>query len=143
MWGEMRLTAFTDYGLRMLMRMASAPERAFSSVELAAELGLSRHHLSKIMQQLAQGGFVTTRRGTGGGAVLARPAGEIRLGAVVRLLEQGRALVECFAAGGGDCTLTGHCRLKTRLRRAEERFLAELDRSTLASIALPGTRMPA
>ena len=33
----MRLTSFTDYGLRMLMRMASAPERAFSTAELAEE----------------------------------------------------------------------------------------------------------
>lgn len=138
----MRLTAFTDYGLRMLMRMASAPERAFSTAELAAEFGLSRHHLSKIMQHLAQGGFVATRRGAGGGAVLARPAEEIGLGAVVRLLEQDRVLVDCFAPGGGDCSLTGQCRLKTRLRRAEARFLDELDRSTLASIALPAPLVP-
>jgi Rrf2 family nitric oxide-sensitive transcriptional repressor len=139
----MRLTAFTDYGLRMLMRMASAPERAFSTADLAVELGLSRHHLSKIMQQLAQGGFVETRRGAGGGAVLARSAEEIRLGAVVRLLEEGRTLVDCFAPGGGDCSLTGQCRLKARLRQAEARFLDELDRSTLASIALPAPMVPA
>jgi Rrf2 family nitric oxide-sensitive transcriptional repressor len=143
MRGEMRLTAFTDYGLRMLMRMASAPERAFSTAELAAEFGLSRHHLSKIMQLLAQGGLIATRRGSGGGAVLARPAEDIRLGAVVRLLEQGKALVDCFAPGGGDCSLTGHCRLKARLRSAEARFLDELDRSTLAGIALPAPMLPA
>ena len=47
----MHLTSFTDYGLRMLMRMASAPERAFTSAELAEEFGLSRNHLSKIMQR--------------------------------------------------------------------------------------------
>lgn len=132
----MRLTSFTDYGLRMLMRMASAPERAFSTAELADEFGLSRHHLTKIMQRLAQGGIVTTRRGAGGGAVLVRASQEITVGAVVRLLEEGQALVECFAASGGDCTITGCCRLKTRLRSAEAAFLAELDRSTLADIAL-------
>ena len=132
----MRLTSFTDYGLRMLMRMASAPERAFSTAELADEFGLSRHHLTKIMQRLAQGGIVTTRRGAGGGAVLVRAPQEITVGAVVRLLEEGQALVECFAASGGDCTITGCCRLKTRLRSAEAAFLAELDRSTLADIAL-------
>ena len=36
----MRLTSFTDYGLRMLMRMASAPQRPFSTAELADEFGL-------------------------------------------------------------------------------------------------------
>lgn len=133
----MRLTSFTDYGLRMLMRMGSMPERAFSTAELAEEFGLSRHHLTKIMQRLSQGGLVATRRGGGGGAVLARPAQEIRLGDVVRLLEIGQALVECFGPGGGDCSITGCCRLKARLRSAEAAFLADLDRATLADITLP------
>ncbi|MDO5528807.1 MAG: Rrf2 family transcriptional regulator, partial [Paracoccus sp. (in: a-proteobacteria)] len=94
----MQLTSFTDYGLRMLMVMASAPLRVFSTAELAEGLGLSRHHLTKIMQQLAQGGIVSTRRGSGGGAVLALPPEQIKLGAVVRILESGRALVECLGA---------------------------------------------
>ncbi|MEQ8349544.1 MAG: Rrf2 family transcriptional regulator [Sneathiellaceae bacterium] len=132
----MRLTASTDYGLRMLMRMGSAPERAFSTAELAAEFGLSRDHLSKIMQRLARGGIVMTRRGAGGGAVLARPPEEIRLGAVVRMLEKGQTLVECFAPDGGACTISGCCRLKAHLRRAEAAFLDDLDRATLADVAL-------
>ncbi len=133
----MRLTSFTDYGLRMLMRMAGEPDRGFSTAELAEHFGLSRHHLAKIMQRLAQGGFVTTRRGSGGGAVLARPARDLRLGAIVRHLEQDQALVECFAPAGGACPVVGCCRLKARLGRAEAAFLADLDRSTLADIALP------
>lgn len=135
----MRLTSFTDYGLRMLMRMASAPGRAYSTAELAEEFRLSRNHLAKIMQHLARAGLIETRRGGGGGAVLARPADEIRLGAVVRLLEEGQPLVECLGADGGACIIDGHCRLKGRLRTAEAAFLAVLDRSTLADIALePG-----
>lgn len=132
----MRLTSFTDYGLRMLMRMASAPERAYTTAELANEFGLSRNHLTKIMQRLAGAGIVQTRRGSGGGAVLARAAEDIHLGQVVRLLEQGQPLVECFKADGSDCTLEGHCRLKSRLRNAESAFIADLDQSTLADVAL-------
>ncbi|WP_111431100.1 Rrf2 family transcriptional regulator [Rhodobacteraceae bacterium DSL-40] len=132
----MRLTSFTDYGLRMLMRLASAPGRAFSTAELAEEFGLPRNHLAKIVQQLARGGMVTTRRGGGGGAALARPPSEIRLGDVVRLLEEGQALVECLGPGGGQCSIDGRCGLKARLRSAEAAFLADLDRSTLADIAL-------
>jgi len=132
----MRLTSFTDYGLRMLMRMATNPERAFSTADFAEEFGLSRNHLAKIVQRLSGAGLIETRRGGGGGAMLARPAGEIRLGAVVRLLEEGQPLVECLGADGGACTLDGRCRLKGRLRTAEAAFLAELDRSTLADIAL-------
>lgn len=132
----MRLTFFTDYGLRMLMRMAQDPGRAFSTAELAQELDLSRNHLAKIMQHLARAGLIDTRRGGGGGAMLARPADEIRLGALVRLLEEGQPLVECFATDGGACTIDGRCRLKARLRSAEAAFLSDLDRSTLADIAL-------
>ena len=132
----MRLTSFTDFGLRALMRMASAPDRAFSTAELAGEFRISRNHLTKIMQRLARGGIVATRRGGSGGAKLARSAGEIRLGEVVRLLEAGQPLVECFTPGGGNCVIDGCCRLKGRLRAAEAAFLAELDRSTLADIAL-------
>lgn len=132
----MRLTSFTDFGLRALMRMASVPDRAFSTAELADEFALSRHHLTKIIAALAQAGIVATRRGSGGGAMLARPAREIRLGEVVRLLEAGQALVECFGASGGDCSITASCRLKARLRSAEVAFLADLDRATLADITL-------
>lgn len=131
----MRLTSFTDYGLRMLMRMGSAPDRAFTTAELAEEFRLSRNHLSKIMQRLARAGLVQTRRGGGGGATLARPPEEIRLGQVVRLLEADQALVECFLPGS-DCTIEGCCRLKSRLRGAGAAFIAELDRSTLADVAL-------
>ena len=137
----MRLSSFTDYGLRALMRMASAPDRTFSTAEIADEFGVSRHHLNKIVQRLARHGVVATRRGAGGGATLARPATEIGLGDVVRLLEKNDALVECFSPNGACCAAP-YCRLKEKLRAAELAFLAELDRSTLADIALPA-RVPA
>lgn len=54
----------------------------------------------------------------------------------MRLLEEGQPLVECLSEGGGVCTLDGRCRLKARMRSAEMAFLADLDRATLADIAL-------
>lgn len=139
----MRLTTYTDYGLRMLMRLASEPGRAFSTADLAEEFGLSRNHLAKIMQHLARAGLVETRRGGGGGAVLARPADRIRLGNVINLLEEGQPLVECLSTDGGDCSIDGQCRLKARLRSAERAFLVDLNRSTLADIALPAMSVTA
>lgn len=133
----MRLTSFTDFGLRALMRMASDPGRAFSTAELADEFALSRHHLTKIMASLAQAGIVITRRGGGGGARLGRPSDQITLGDVVRVLESGQALVDCFAVDGRTCSISGCCRLKARLASAETAFLTDLDRSTLADVALP------
>lgn len=128
----MRLTSFTDYGLRVLMRMAGAPDRAFTTADLAAEFGVSRNHLAKVISALAAAGLLDTRRGGGGGAMLARAPRDIGLGDVVARLEAGQALVECFADSGNACTLTPRCRLRARLAHAEAAFVADLNRSTLA-----------
>lgn len=141
----MRLTAFTDFGLRALMRLAGEPSRSFSTNEIATEFRISRNHLTKVIRDLADGGFVTTQRGVGGGFRLARPPQSITLGEVVRTLEQRHALVECFRDDGGSCVLTARCRLKPRLAAAREAFMQELDATTLAECAYPGPsrRMPA
>lgn len=133
----MRLTTFTDYGLRALMRLAGAPERTFSVPEIAEEFSISRDHLMKVVRELARHDFVVTRRGAAGGIRLSRPADEIRLGSVVRALEARHALVECFDKEANQCCLLPKCRLKGRLARAHEAFLDDLDRSTLADCAYP------
>ena len=133
----MRLTAFTDFGLRALMRLAGEPHRLFSTAEIAEEFAISRHHLTKVIGNLAAAGFVRTQRGTGGGFQLTRSPQSITLGQVVRSLELGQALVECFPADGGACVLTPRCRLKRKLAEAQEAFLRELDRTTLADCAYP------
>ena len=133
----MRLTSFTDFALRALMRLASQPERLFTTDEIATEFSISRNHLMKVVRDLAGHGFVVTQRGSGGGFRLARAPEEITIGHVVRLLESKQALVECFRADGGHCALTPRCRLKSRLARAREAFLRELDATTLAECFYP------
>jgi Rrf2 family transcriptional regulator, nitric oxide-sensitive transcriptional repressor len=128
----MRLTSFTDFGLRTLMRLAGAPGRSFTTEEIAREFAISRHHLTKVVQALRQAGFIVTQRGAGGGFRLARPPESLTLGAIVRHLEAREPLVECFRADGGACVLTPQCALRHRLAAAREAFLAELDRTTLA-----------
>src|ERR1700744_3563237 len=133
----MRLTSFTDFALRTLMRLAGEPGRLFATNEIAAEFRISRNHLAKVVRDLADGGFITTQRGAGGGFHLARPPQSITLGEVVRALEGGSALVECFREDGGDCVLTPRCRLKKRLAAAREAFMRELDATTLAECTYP------
>ena len=59
----MRLTSYTDFGLRALMRLAAEPERSFTTDEIAGEFEISRHHLIKVVRGLAEAGYVTTQRG--------------------------------------------------------------------------------
>jgi Rrf2 family nitric oxide-sensitive transcriptional repressor len=138
----MRLTSFTDFALRALMRLAGEPARIFATSEIAAEFGISRNHLAKVVRDLAGGGFITTQRGVHGGFCLARPPQSITLGEVVRALEGASALVECFREDGGDCALTPRCRLKGRLAAAREAFMRELDATTLAECAYPARPRP-
>ena len=134
----MRLAAFTDYGLRVLMRLADQPDEPFATSRIADEFQIPYNHLTKVVRELARGGFVATQRGAGGGLRLARPAHSISLGEVVRWLEQRHATVECFRADGGACLLTPRCRLKSQLAAAREAFLAELEKTSVASCAYPG-----
>jgi Rrf2 family transcriptional regulator, nitric oxide-sensitive transcriptional repressor len=133
----MRLTSFTDYGLRALMRLAGAPERSFTTEEIAREFAISRNHLTKVIGELARHGFIVTQRGAGGGFRLARAPEAISIGEVVRALEERHAIVECFRSDGGACILGGSCRLRMRLAAAREAFLRELERTSLRECALP------
>ncbi len=128
----MRLLTSTDLALRVLMRLAATPDEHVSTDALARELALSRNHLHKIVQYLAEAGVVRTIRGARGGVMLARAAAEIRIGAVIRGHEEEQALVECFRADGGGCTLLPQCRLRGMLAGAKDLFYQYLDRYTLA-----------
>lgn len=133
----MRLLGSTDFALRVLLRLATDVTRHRSTEALAHEIGVPRNHLHKIVQDLAEAGVVRTLRGARGGVMLARPPAEISIGAVVRHLEQGQALVECFRPDGGACCLSPGCQLRGVLWRAREAFLAVLDGTTLADCLGP------
>ena len=137
----MRLTSFTDYGLRALMRLAAEPGRAFTTEELAGELAISRNHLVKIVRKLGEAGFVTARRGKNGGFLLAQSADRITIGNVVRQLEDRQALVECFRVDGGTCVMTPACGLRPLLARAAEAFLGALDGALLSDCAYPREKL--
>ena len=52
----MRLTTFTDFALRALMRLAGEPSRSFATGEIAAEFGISRNHLAKVVRDRLMAG---------------------------------------------------------------------------------------
>jgi Rrf2 family transcriptional regulator, nitric oxide-sensitive transcriptional repressor len=134
-----RLTTYSDYGLRILIYLGLRPKRTCTVREIAVAYGISENHLLKIVQTLARAGFVETVRGPGGGVRLARAPADVVVGDVVRATETDLALVECFPGGAGGCAIAGACRLQGVLDEALDAFLAVLDRHTLADLlARPG-----
>ena len=133
----MRLTAYTDYTLRVLMYLAAHPERSATVAEIAGVYGISVAHLNKVVQGAAEAGEVATLRGRNGGIRLGKRPEDINLADVVRRTEPDMQLAPCFADGGA-CVLTRCCLLQGALHRASRAFMAELGRSTLADLLGPG-----
>lgn len=129
----MHLTRFSDISLRALMLLSSGDGGRVSTAELARRLHVSRDHLMKSLQALADLGLVEGTRGRGGGFTLAEGGAGMRLGTLVRALEPNVALAECFLPAS-TCPLTGHCRLAGALEDAAEAFFAALDRHTIADL---------
>lgn len=129
----MRLTRFSDYGLRTLMYLAVRPDELASIEAIAGAYEISENHLIKVVHHLGQAKLIETVRGRNGGLRLARPADAIGIGDVVRATEPSLALVACQA--GEYCVIAGACRLQTVLDEARDAMLAVLDQYTLAQVA--------
>jgi len=130
----MRLADYTDYSLRVLMYCGTYPDRRITIADLADDLGLSRNHLMKIVNDLARRGLVTTTRGRGGGLRLAGDPRDIRIGDIVRGTESDFRLVECFGEGITTCNLGSACKLKSVFAGALQAYFDALDRHTLADL---------
>jgi Rrf2 family nitric oxide-sensitive transcriptional repressor len=129
----MRLTRFSDIGLRALLYLGAHPGRTVPAAEISSAMRVSSDHLMKSLQALDALGAVSGTRGRGGGFSLSRDASSIRVGALVRSLERSLALAECFAAES-RCPLTGSCRLAGALSEAQRSFFDVLDRFTLGDL---------
>ena len=135
----MRLTQWTDYTLRVLMYCAACQgrEQPVTITEIAENYGISRSHLTKIVQELAAQKLLETTRGRGGGMRLMRAPQDIALGAVIRATETDFHLVECFDPATNQCRLSRHCGLKGVLSQAMQAYFAVLDGVTLADLVAP------
>jgi Rrf2 family transcriptional regulator, nitric oxide-sensitive transcriptional repressor len=130
----MKLTAFTDYSLRVLIYLATQPTERATIAQIANAYAISEHHLVKVVHFLGKQGWLANVRGKGGGLELAMPPELVALGDVVRATEGEAVVAECFGQGGGDCCIAPSCRLRGVLREAVQAFEAVLDRYSLADL---------
>lgn len=136
----MRLTVMSDYSLRVLMYLGAKPEHRATIQEIASAYGISENHLMKVVHGLGRQGFVETVRGRGGGLRLARPADKIKIGDVIKAVEDDFALVECFR-DENVCRISNVCRLRGVLRLALEAYFRVLDDWTLADLVSTPTNL--
>ncbi len=86
----MRLSARVDYALRAAVELAAVADGAAAKVtaeQLAERQGIPPKFLESILLQLRRGGVVTAQRGPEGGYRLARPAAEISLAEIIRVID--------------------------------------------------------
>lgn len=160
---KMRLTNYSDYALRSLIYLAvrPTPETLANISDIASSYHISKSHLTKIIHQLGQLGYIESVRGKGGGIRLAVAPKDINLGVLIKQIEPDFDLVECFAtpapsearhprsaglpitlidAEGADsskpvgCVITPVCQLKSVFFEALTAFVSVLERYTLADI---------
>jgi Rrf2 family nitric oxide-sensitive transcriptional repressor len=130
----MKLTAFTDYALRVLIYLGAAGGRRATIAQIAQAYDVSENHLVKVVHFLGKQGWLANVRGKGGGLELAMPAEVVSIGEVVRQTEGQVVAAECFGEQGGDCCLAPECHLRGVLAEAIDAFYAVLDRYKLADI---------
>jgi len=135
-----RLNRASDFALRILLLLGKQ-DNPISVDSITTTLQLSKSNVMKIVAKLSAAGVVTTRRGPNGGVLLGQPADSIRVGSVVRTIENDLAVVDCLSDQKCSCIYLPRCALKPAMQAATEAFLDCLDGYTLAAL-LDGTRTP-
>jgi Rrf2 family protein len=124
-----------DYASRALLSLAlhSEHEGPTSVRDIAERTGLPQPYLEQILLALKGAGLVRSKRGVGGGYVLARPPAEITLGEIVSAVD-GPIVVGDFGLPheDGACEHEGQCVLLDVWASTGEHMRRHLDGITLA-----------
>jgi Rrf2 family protein len=111
----MKISAQEEYGLRCLLQLASLAEgESLTLPQIAEREGISQANAGKLMWILNKAGLVASTRGTKGGYRLARPAKEIRLNEVIKVLDEDVLAGHCKSYTGvlDSCVHTGNCGIR-------------------------------
>jgi len=122
----MRLNKSTNHAVRILIDCAKADGKLIKVAAIAKRLDITQQNAFKIVHLLSKAGFLTSVRGRHGGVRLARSAGQIRIGDVVRSIETlGQEETEAGTRGS----------LHRIVDDALDAFISVLDQHTLEDMA--------
>mgnify|MGYP001246855697 CR=1 FL=1 len=139
----MKVSALEEYGLRCLVQLArdgATPDgdgAPLSTREIAEREGLSLEYAAQILASLRRAGLVTSTRGVNGGFRLARPADEISVGELFRVLDGPIAdgICESYTGQRDTCANAGDCHVAPVWQELARRVYGFLDSVRIADIA--------
>ena len=124
----MRISAFSDVCLRVLMLLAEPADPGLTTARVIAErVGTPYNHVSKAVIRLRELGLVEVVRGRSGGVRLSAQ------GWLLRRLDTRTDVAACETPHG-QCPLLAGCGLRSALGRAREAFYTELDALIIANL---------
>lgn len=127
----MQLSSFTDYGIRVLIYLATLPKDQLTNINKVSEIyGISKNHLVKVVHRLGQLNYIETIQGKNGGIRLKCAPAMLNIGEIIRQLEP-LQLLNCHP---DFCHISPVCRLKKYLMEAKLAFIKELDKHTIADL---------
>jgi Rrf2 family protein len=133
----MRLSKKTEYALKALIYAARYPEGStFQIRELADKNGIPKKFLELILLELKNAGIVVSKRGVGGGYLLARHPNAVRSLEIIEAIEG--PVVPSKAKKGRRRILPGETSspaISRIVRETSEAIESVLDRWTLADLA--------
>lgn len=133
----MKISAQEEYGLRCLVQLANLPEGESLTLPQIAELeGISTANAGKLMWLLNKADFVQSTRGTKGGYSLSRPAEDIRLSEIIKVLDEDVVDKHCGSYTGvlDSCVHTGDCGIRSVITGLHEIVEHALSQITLAQL---------
>lgn len=133
----MKISNKTDYALRALFALVASPGKStVSAREIAERSQIPRKFLEQIMRELRELKIVRSVPGKHGGYQLARPAGEISVGEVVRHFDglHGPAPCACLACGTQACPHESACHFRWLFVDIRDYAARLLDGATLESV---------
>jgi Rrf2 family protein len=142
----MKLSKRGEYALRSLINLGIAAKVGRSLIrvsELAEAEDLPVKFLEQVMQQLREAGIVESERGKHGGYRLAKPAEEVHIGTIVRLIDGPLAPIGCVSQSAYEpcnCPDEVHCGLRMLMLDVRNAIAAILDRYTIADVVEVTTR---
>ncbi len=130
----MKLSAKSRYASRILLDLALHNEGIPHRVnDISERTGITVPFIEQIIKPLKHAGMVASKRGASGGHQLSRPADQITLGDIVRIMEGSVELAACLSSPG-LCDRTAVCLTRAAWQRATDAMLRELDTITLAEL---------